>query len=211
MVRKPAKPLDANQAQRLIEHTREDRLGPLFAVAIYTGLRQGELLGLRWPDLDLEAGALAVRQAVQKVDGAWQFVEPKSERSRRTLPLPPQAVAALREQKARVREARAVAGSRWVEWGLVFPSTLGTPLDASNVTHRLQAALLDAGLPRQRFHDLRHCCATLLLSQGVPARVVQEVLGHSQVSLTLGTYSHVMPTMLQEAATAMNRALGGSS
>lgn len=211
MTHQPVKPLDADQAQRLIEQTREERLGPLFAVAIYTGLRQGEILGLRWPDLDLDAGTLAVRQAVQKVDGAWQFVEPKSQRGRRTLPLPPQAVAALREQKARVREARAVAGLRWVEWGLVFPTTLGTPLDPSNVTHRLQAALVAAGLPRQRFHDLRHCCATLLLAQGVPARVVQDVLGHSQVSLTLGTYSHVMPTMLQEAADAMDRALPASS
>jgi integrase len=208
MVRQPGKPLDALQAQRLIDHTREDRLGPLVAVAVYTGLRQGELLGLRWPDLDLDAGTLSVRQAVQKIDGAWQFVEPKSERGRRTIPLPPMAIETLREQKARVREARAVAGSRWVEWGLVFPSTLGTPLDGSNVTHRLQAALADACLPRQRFHDLRHCCATLLLAQGVPARVVQDVLGHSQVTLTLGTYSHVMPAMLQESADAMERALG---
>lgn len=203
-------PLDAGQAQRLIEHTRSDRMGPLYAVAIYTGLRQGELLGLRWPDLDLDAGTLSVRQAVQKIDGAWQFVEPKSERGRRTLPLPPQAIAALRVQKARVREARAVAGPRWTEWGLVFPSTLGTPLDGPNVTHRLQAALTDAALPRQRFHDLRHCCATVLLAQGVPARVVQDVLGHSQVSLTLGTYSHVMPTMLQEASDAMERAMKSS-
>jgi integrase len=208
MVRQPVTPLDAAQAQRLIDHTREDRLGTLFAVAVYTGLRQGELLGLRWPDLDLDAGTLAVRQAVQKIDGAWQFLEPKSDRGRRTIPLPPMAVAALRDQKARIREARMVAGSRWIEWGLVFPSTLGTPLDGSNVTHRLQAALAAADLPRQRFHDLRHCCATLLLTQGVPARVVQDVLGHSQVTLTLGTYSHVMPAMLQESADAMERAFG---
>ena len=90
---------------------------------------------------------------------------------------------------------------------LGFHSALGRPLAASNVMHWLQAALKAVGLPRQRFHDLRHCCATLLLAQGVPARVVQEVLGHSQVTLTLGTYSHVMPTMLQEAADAMERAL----
>lgn len=208
MAHQTVKPLDAAQAQRLIDATRADRMGPLFSLAIYTGLRQGELLGLRWPDLDLDAGTLSVRQTVQKIDGAWQFVEPKSERGRRTLPLPPQAVATIREQKARVREARALAGDRWTEWGLVFPSTLGTPLDGPNVTHRLQAALEEANLPRQRFHDLRHCCATLLLTQGVPARVVQDVLGHSQVSLTLGTYSHVMPAMLQESADAMERALG---
>jgi integrase len=89
MVRMPVRPLNAEQAQRLIENTREDRLGLLFAAAVYTGLRQGELLGLRWQDLDLDAGTLTVRQAVQKIDGAWQFVEPKSDRGRRTLPLPP--------------------------------------------------------------------------------------------------------------------------
>lgn len=108
-------------------------------------------------------------------------------------PLPPTAVATLREQQARVKDARSLAGSRWVEWGLVFPSTPGTPSTGTNVTHRLQATLANAGLPRQRFHDLHHCCAKLLLAQGVPARVVQDVLGRSQVSLTLGTYSHVMP------------------
>jgi integrase len=165
------------------------------------------LLGLRWPDLDLDAGTLTVRQAVQKVDDKWQFVEPKSERGRRTIPLPAMAITAVRDQKEHVRQARSLAGTRCVDWGLVFPSTVGTPLDGTNVTKRLQAALAGAGLPRQRFHDLRHCCATLLLSQGVPARVVQDVLGHSQVSLTLGTYSHVMPTMLQEAAEALGRAM----
>ena len=219
IVRSEARALSAAQARALVAHTGQDRLGPLFAVALHTGLRQGELLGLRWPDLDLDARTLAVRQAAQKVDrvrrergettARWEFVEPKSVNSRRTVKLPPAAVAALREQRERVRRMRREAGDAWEEWGLVFPSAVGTPLDGSNVTHHLKRCLAAAGLPVVCFHALRHTTATLLLEQGVPARVVMEQLGHSQISLTLGTYSHVAPALLDDAADALSRALGG--
>src|SRR5215207_4252469 len=129
--------LSADEAWRLMAATRDDRLGPLIATALYTGMRQGELLGLRWPDVDLNAGIVRVRQAVQKIDGQWQFVEPKSINGRRTIPLAPPAVEVLRRQKERVRAMRRDAGMAWQEFGLVFPSTLGTPLDSSNVTHHL--------------------------------------------------------------------------
>lgn len=209
-VKQHVMPLSPEQVRTLLLATKDDRLGPLYHVAIATGLRQGELLGLQWEDVDLESGTLTVRRALQVLDGAAQFVEPKTEKSRRALALPGSAVKVLRIQHSRQLADRLAAGARWQgsKWGLVFASTIGTPLNASNVTHRFQEALNGAELPRQRFHDLRHCCASLLLAQNVPARVVMEQLGHSQISLTMNTYSHVMPTALRQAADAIEVALG---
>jgi integrase len=202
--------LSADEAWQLMDATRDDRLGLLFATALYTGMRQGELLGLRWPDVDLDAGTLRVRQAVQKIDGTWQFVEPKSVNGRRTLPLCQPAIEVLRRQKDSVRAMREHADMAWQEWGLVFPSALGTPLDSSNVTHHLQRQLDAAGLPRVTFHALRHTCGSLLHQEGVPARTIMEILGHSQITLTLGTYCHATGAMFDEAAGALARALGGT-
>jgi integrase len=163
---------------------------------------------LKWEALDLDAGTLHVRVALQFVDGAFQFVEPKTARSRRTIRLPRFAIEALRAHKVRQLEERLLAGSRWREHGLVFPSSIGTPLHAASVTHRFQTLLARAQLPRQRFHDLRHCAATLMLVQGVSMRVVMETLGHSQISLTMNTYSHVMPALQQDAADRMDALFG---
>jgi integrase len=207
---KEVEALSADNAQRLMNATRDDRLGNLFATALYTGMRQGELLGLRWPDVDLEAGTLRVRQAVQKIDDQWQFVEPKSANGRRTVPLCEPAREVLRRQKEQVRAMRQHADMAWQEWGLVFPSAVGTPLDSSNVTHHLQRQLNVAGLPRVTFHALRHTCGSLLHQEGVPVRTIMEILGHSQITLTLGTYCHVTNAMFVEAAGALARALGGS-
>lgn len=203
-VHKKVNPLSANQARAFIKATHDDRLGPLFTVAILTGLRQGELFGLRWQDVDFAGGTLSVRHAMQRVGGKPTFVEPKSERSRRTLTLPAMAAIALKRQRIRQIEDKLVAGDRWQEANLVFTSTVGTPLEPSNVTARLHKLLAATGLPRQRFHDLRHCCASLLLAQHVSPRVVMDVLGHSQIALTMNTYSHVMPAMLQDAADALD-------
>ncbi len=180
----------------------------MYTVALALGLRQGEALGVRWEDVDLEAQTLRVRYALQRIDRKPTFVEPKTTRSRRTLPLPPSIVTALRAHRVRQLEERLLAGERWQDWNLVFASTVGTPLDGHNVTHRLQKHLERAGLPRQRFHDLRHCCASLLLAQGVHPRAVMEILGHSQIALTMDTYSHVMPAMLRDAANLMDGILG---
>jgi integrase len=201
--------LSADEAWRLMEATRNDRLGLLFATALYTGMRQGELLGLRWPDVDLETGTLRVRQAVQKIDGVWQFVDPKSANGRRTVPLCQPAIDILRKQKDAVRVMRAHADMAWQEWGLVFPSAVGAPLDSSNVTHNLQRCLEGASLPRVTFHALRHTCGSLLHQEGVPARTIMEILEHSQITLTLGTYCHATNAMFDEAAGALARALGG--
>ena len=205
--RPPVRPLTPEQARSLLEAVRGDRLEALVTVALALGLRQGEALALRWEDVDLDAGVLHVRHTIHKIDGTWQFMEPKTDRSRRTITMPVTTIAALRVHRVRQEQERLVAGERWQDWGLVFPSTVGTPLNGSNVTHRFQKHLERAGLPRQRFHDLRHCCASLLLAQHVPMRVVMEILGHSQISLTMDTYSHVMPGLQQEAAERMDAIL----
>jgi integrase len=168
----------------------------------------------RWVDLDLDAAppVVRVRQSLKKGPGGrLVFGEPKTSRSRRTIPLPKVCVAALREHRRRQLEERLRSGPRWQEFGLVFTTHIGTPLDETNAAKhfgRLQEA---AGVPRHRLYDTRHTAATLLLLQGVAPRVVMEVLGHSTYQLTMDTYSHVMPTLLQGAADAMDDVLGAVS
>jgi integrase len=173
------------------------------------GLRQGEALGLRWPDVDLDAGTLTVRVALQRLGKETRLVEPKSARSRRTVVMPPSVVAALRAHRLRQWEEKLLAGGRWQENGLVFASTIGTPLDARNVVRQFKASLERAGLPDMRWHDLRHTCASLLLAMGTSARTVMDLLGHSQIGLTMNTYSHVVPELKREAADRMERLLTG--
>ena len=157
--------------------------------------------------MDFEVGTIRVAQALQRVGGRLDFVEPKSNRSRRTIPMPPTVIRALRSHRSRQLEERLIGGPGWNEKDLVFVSGVGTPLDARNVTRRFQVALERAGLPRLRFHDLRHTCASLLLAQGVQPRVVMETLGHSTIGLTMDTYSHVMPSLQREAADRMEDVL----
>ncbi|MDP9472177.1 MAG: site-specific integrase [Chloroflexota bacterium] len=199
-----------DQARAFLAAVRGDRLEALFTVALALGLRQGEALAMRWDDVDLDAGTIRIRHTVQKINGQWHFTEPKTARSRRSISMPAASIAALRAHQLRQPDERLAAGSRWQEWGLVFPSSVGTPLDGSNVTHWLQKILARAGLPRQRFHDLHHCCASLLLAQHVPMRVVMEIPGHSQIALTMDTYSHVMPVLRHEAAGLMDAILAAT-
>lgn len=203
------RPLDEEQSRLFIRAAKDDRLGALFTVALATGLRLSEMRGLRWADVDLERGVLTVRAQLHRVDGRWEWAEPKSARGRRTMILPRTAHNALRAQKVRQLEERLAMGSAWEDWGLVFTSTRGRPLDSSNVTRSLRKLLQHADLPRIRFHDLRHTAATLLLARGVSPRVVMETLGHSQISLTMNTYAHVLPSMRAEAARRMDDALSG--
>ncbi|MBA3274745.1 MAG: site-specific integrase, partial [Chloroflexia bacterium] len=170
-------------------------------------LRQGELFGMRWSDVDPDAATLTVRYAMQRIDGKPTFVEPKTVLSRRTFTLPPSTVAALRTQRVQQLQERLIAGGRWRDLDLVFSSTIGTPLEPSNVNARLHALLEVAGLPRQRFHDLRHCAASLLLNGGVPARTIMGILGHSQISLTMNTYAHLSPALERDAADRMEAQL----
>jgi integrase len=198
-----------DEARAFLEAVRGDRLEALYGVVLALGLRQGEALGLRWEDVDLDSRRLVVANALQRVNGKLALVPPKTRRSRRTIHLPESAIAALRAHKVRQVEERLLAGGRWRDTSHVFTTTIGTPLSGPNVTKRFQRQLAAAGLPRLRFHDLRHSCATLLLVQGVPARVIMEILGHSSIALTMNTYSHVMPSLKRDAADAMDRVLSG--
>ena len=206
--RREVRPLTPEQARTFLAAIAGERLRALYLVALGVGLRQGEILGLRWSDVDLLAGTIRVRQALQRVEGVFTFVEPKSATSRRLVPLPAivrEALLAHRERRSADGAGRARTSAEFAD--LVFTTTVGTPIDGISVTRRFQRILNAAGLPHQRFHDLRHACASLLLAQGVPARVVMETLGHSQISLTLNTYCHVIPALGREAAERMDEVL----
>lgn len=208
--REEVRPLDPTQARRFLDVARQDRDYALWVVALAVGLRRGEVLGLAWDDVDLDAGTLRVRQAVQRVNGHLELVEPKTQRSRRTVPLPEIARDALRAHRVRQASERLVAGSTWRDSGLVFTSVVGGPLEPRNVSRRFKALAETAGLADTvRLHDLRHTCASFLLAQGVQPRVVMETLGHSGIALTMNTYAHVMPSAQREAAEQMDRALRG--
>lgn len=204
------RPLEPVDARRFLESVRGDRLEALYSVALALGLRQGEALGLRWQDIDLEAGVLKVRNQLQRIDTKLILVEPKTDRSRRTLVVPQSIVERLREHAKRQLAEKLWAGSRWVENDLVFPNRYGGPLQARRVIDEFHKALDKAGLPRIRFHDLRHSCATLLLVQGVSPRVVMDILGHSEIAMTMNTYSHVVPELQRDAAERMESVLGNS-
>mgnify|MGYP000918881734 CR=1 FL=1 len=202
--------LTVEQARAFLKAVRGHRMEGVFVLAITTGLRQGELLGLQWDDIDFASKRLSVRRAVQRVDGVLMMVEPKTSRSRRTLTLPPLAMNQLQSERERQHHIARTEGPTWNPLGLVFATNRGTPLDGGNVTHTFQRVLLEAGLPRIRFHDLRHTCASLLLAQGANMRVIMEQLGHSQIGLTMNTYSHVMNEALQDAADRMEHVLTDS-
>jgi integrase len=194
-------PLNPEQAAELLNKASGHRHEALFSVALAVGLRLGEALGLRWTDIDLVGGTLTVNNQLQRVNKVPMLVPPKTRNGARKVVLPRFAIEAFQSHRGRQQsEDKPAAGDKWQETGFVFTSEIGTPLDDTNVRRTLRKLLKDAGLPQIRFHDLRHTCASLLLAQRVPARVVMEILGHSQISLTMNTYSHVMPTMEREAA-----------
>ncbi len=219
-----AKPLTRAEADRFLAAAQGDRLEALFSVALALGLRQGEALGLSWSDVDLDAGTFTVRWQLQQIKAksttdnpkpgtVLTLVEPKTKRSRRTLPVPGELLRTMKDHRRRQLEERLVAGPRWggkgrlvstdperrVAWDLVFTSTIGTPLDTANITKTYRAILETAGLPVRRYHDLRHSCASFLAAKGVAQRVVMEILGHSQLSTTANIYTHVDADQLREA------------
>lgn len=219
--------LDTVQLRRLLEAARIHRLGPVVTLAATTGMRQGELLGLAWRDVDLEAGTLSIRQSRgltwQRQGGKLVDViglhEPKTARSRRTIDLPTTARAALERQRSIQDAQRDRAGSAWQDVdGLVFTDELGRPLSSTHVTgHRslgirrgdgFHGILEAAGLPHIPFHGLRHSAATALLAAGIPLKVVSEQLGHSGIAITADRYAGVAPGQRRDAADAMDRALG---
>lgn len=208
VARHEIQPLTIEQSRALLVAARDHRLGALFSVALALGLRKGEALGLRWQDVDFEAGSLVISGALQRIGRSLVRTETKNNASRRMLRTPAAALRSLREHRVKQKEERLLAGEKWQDSGLVFTTTLGTPLDPRNVLRQFARVLTAAGIAHVRFHDLRHSCATLLLAQGVPARVVQDILGHSAIRVTMDVYSHVMPSMRDDAMRAMDSVFG---
>ena len=205
---KEIRALSAAETRRLLAAADGDRLEALYVLAVHTGMRQGELLTLRWQDVDTEHAVVSVRHTPTRSAGRVAFGEPKTKKSHRSIRLTPQAVEALRSHLKRQLRDMEILGDRYQDQGLIFTTDTGAPINPSNLRQRSFAPLLKrAGLPHMRFHDLRHTCATLLLSRGVHPKFVQELLGHSTIARTLDTYSHVMPSIGDATARAMEDAL----
>ncbi len=202
-------PFSPDEARCFVEAIRGERLEALYYLTLAVGVRQGEALGLSWSDVDLEGRNMTVRANLQRIDGEFLLEEPKSSRGRRNIPLPQPVVGTLRGHKIRQLQERLAAGPHWVDSGLVFTTELGGPLSDHHVRRRHYKILRKAGLRRQRFHDLRHAFASLMLAHNVHPRVVMETLGHSTFKLTMDTYSHVIPQVQREAADQMGEILGG--
>lgn len=202
--RKEMQAMTPEQAGQLLVAVRDTRFAALFMFALTTGMRPQEYLALKWSDVDTEKGTATVRRALvwsQKKGVGWHFDEPKTSRSRRTIPLPASTVRALAEHRRRQGEERLRAGSEWQDHGLVFSGSLGAPYTIPGLTKQgFKPALAKAGLPKFSLYSLRHSHAVMLLSNGENPKVAAERLGHSTIVLTLDTYQHVLPDMQQAAA-----------
>ena len=197
--------LDASDARRLLDQVRGDRYEALWLIALSTGARQGEILGLRWIDIDLDAGLIHIRQALIKRTGAIVFGPPKTAAGARSIPITKSSIEMLRSHRER-QDSERENSSDWEDYGLVFPSSRGTPLDHGRVRTMLHRHLEAAGLKRMRFHDLRHSCATLLLAQGVDLKTISAILGHASIAITANLYAQVLPDLKADAAQRLEAA-----
>jgi integrase len=205
------RPLSEDEARAFLEAARQsgERFEALYVLAITTGLRRGELLGLRWDDADLELGTLRVGRALVREGGRHTLGETKTRRGRRQINLTPRTVNALKAHRKKQLEEKMRLAGLYKDHSLIFASGVETPVNPENLVKRSFKPLLKkASLPEIRFHDLRHTCATLLLSRGVHPKLVQELLGHATIAMTLDTYSHYLPSMGDQAAGAMGNAFG---
>lgn len=207
-------PLSAEQAHRLLVAARGHHLEALFTLALATGMRRGELMGLKWQDINFALGTLQVRRILTRVPSkmpgkGYVEAEPKTQRSRRSIVIAPFALEALKRHYQSQVEAKKKVGVSWQEHDFVFCTSIGTHLNPTrDMLDQLKMLLKKAGLPDVRFHDLRHSAATLLLSEGVHPKIVQELLGHSNISMTMDVYSHVLPGMQHDAISKLNSVLG---
>jgi integrase len=197
---KEMKTWSKEQLRAFLDAVRDDRLSPLWHVIAMTGMRRGEAIGLRWSDVDLEAGRLSVRRALIPINREVVVSEPKTAKGRRAVALDPGTVEVLKTQAARQLDEQKEWDEDWVETGLVFTAENGGALDPESVSRYFRQAVKKAMLPKIRLHDLRHTHATLALQAGVHPKVVSERLGHATISITLDTYSHAIPAMQEEAA-----------
>jgi integrase len=203
--RKEMQTLTEEEVRRLLTATVGTRHQSLWIFLVTSGVRLGEALGLRWSDIDFVAGTATIQRALQRQRGVGLvFVEPKSARGRRTVTLPPETLAVLAAHREDLDREREEAGDRWQDHELVFPSPIGRPRDMSYLSFTFHRGLKRASLPRLRIHDLRHTAATHLMTNHVNPKVVQELLGHSTISITLDTYSHVLQPLAREASALMS-------
>ena len=199
------------ELRTFLAHVASDRLAPLWTVLAMTGVRRGEAVGLRWADVDLDAGRIAIRQTLVAVGYHVEYSTPKTKKGRRSVALDAGTVATLRSWKAVQNSERLAWGPAWTDTGLVFTREDGEALHPDRVTKMFDTHVHNANLPRIRLHDLRHTHATLALAAGVHPKVVSERLGHSTVSLTLDVYSHSIPALQEDAATVVAALVAGHS
>jgi integrase len=194
---------DENQVQRMLIYAKGmgERNYPLYHMAVTTGMRQGELLGLKWESIDFKRRTLQVkRQLIRLKGGGIEFTLPKTNAGRRTISIGEDTIKTLKEHHEAQYQEKLLMGERWQHYELVFPSTIGTPMDVTGLLKKFRKTIKEAGLPRIRFHDLRHTSASLLLNQRIPVFIVSKRLGHAKPSTTLDIYGHLIPSMQEEAA-----------
>lgn len=201
-------PLTADEARQFLTAARGHRLHALFELALHTGLRKGELLGLRWEDLDFDRGAAAVRRTLQRTStGGLTTLPTKTRASERRIALPARCLQSLKHHHEEQQRERHTAGAEWQHNGYVFTTPQGRPIDPTNLTRTFTTLLRKAGLRRIRFHDLRHSTATLLLEQGVELVVIKELLGHAHIGVTATVYAHVRLRLQRQAIDTLGTAL----
>ncbi len=205
--------------KREMEYLRPEQIGPLleaaphdrrllFKTAVLTGLRMGELLAMKWEHLDWQSGRYHVTESLWRGKGGFQFVSPKTESSRRAIRLQPGLLVELRSHRVSQDRVKLELEDEYTDHGLIFCQATGRPLDARNVLQRdFWGSLRRAGLRRVRFHDLRHTFAALLIAQGAHAKAIQEAMGHSSITVTMNTYGHMMPRLLEEVADRLEMSL----
>lgn len=209
--RQAGKWMDEEQARAFVASIVGHPLESLFVLAASTGLWRGEVLGVTWDAVDLDEGTLRVQRALYRYGGTYHLDRPKSRKSYRTVTLPPPVVRLLRVRRARQVESRLARGAAWEDrWNLVFTDDCGRPLAGESVTRAFQVALQAAGLPKFRFHDLRHSAATFLIAAGIPLKHVSDVLGHSTIAITADIYGHLLDESNRAAGEAIGRTLFGA-
>lgn len=195
--------LDDTQVRQFLITARGRRLETLYHLAFTTGMRQGELLGLMWKDIDWAGCVIHVSRQLQRIrNQGLKFVEPKTQSGNRLIQFGPETLRQLMEHRRRQDQERA--HGKWQDLDMVFASTIGTPMDLRNIHRDFKDILHDAGLPNMRFHDMRHTAATLMLLHGIPLLVVSRRLGHAKPSITLDIYGHYLPGMQGMAASLMD-------
>lgn len=202
--------LSGEEARSLLQVAQGDRMEAFLILALSTGMRSGELLGLTWRSVNFDLGTVSVVASLQPTAAGLQLMDVKTSRSRRVIEIETRVVAALRRHRAPQEMERRVAGPTWADRDLVFTTTLGTPIDGRDLIRSwFRPLLAKARLPAIRIHDLRHSYASIALARGLHPKIVQEALGHATIAVTLDVYSHVVPSLQRDAAKEMAAALFG--